>query len=72
MMDRVFSGRPGFIVQFGISKDPKMSELWRQLKLPDDPVKQKNLKGYVSYAKAGPASRTTQVFINLADNCAEA
>ena len=67
---RFFRVRPGFIVQFGISKDPKQSELWRQLKLPDDPVKQKNLKGYVSYAMAGPGSRTTQVFINLANNSA--
>jgi len=67
---RFFRVRPGFIVQFGISKDPKTSELWRQLKLPDDPAKQKNQKGYVSYAMAGPGSRTTQVFINLADNAA--
>ena len=67
---RFFRVRPGFIVQFGISKDPKQSELWRQLKLPDDPVKQKNLKGYVSYAMAGPGSRTTQVFVNLANNSA--
>jgi peptidyl-prolyl cis-trans isomerase A (cyclophilin A) len=65
---RFFRVRPGFIVQFGISKSPKMSELWRQLKLPDDPVKQHNRRGYVSYAMAGPGSRTTQIFINLADN----
>ena len=65
---RFFRVRPKFVVQFGISKDPKVSELWRQLKLPDDPVKQKNLRGYVSYAKDGPGSRTTQIFINLADN----
>ena len=68
-MERVSSVcDPEFIVQFGISKDPKMSALWRQLKLPDDPVKQKNRRGFVSYAIAGPASRTTQIFINLADN----
>ena len=65
---RFFRVRPGFIVQFGIHKDPKVSELWRQLKLPDDPVVQKNTRGFVSYAMAGPGSRTTQVFINLADN----
>jgi peptidyl-prolyl cis-trans isomerase A (cyclophilin A) len=63
-----FRVRPKFIVQFGINKDPKVSELWRQLKLPDDPVVQKNARGFVSYAMAGPGSRTTQVFINLADN----
>jgi peptidyl-prolyl cis-trans isomerase A (cyclophilin A) len=60
--------RPKFVVQFGINKDPKMSELWRQMKLPDDPVAQKNSRGFVSFAKDGPGSRTTQVFINLADN----
>ena len=65
---RFFRVRPGFIVQFGISKNPQMSELWRQLKLPDDPVTQHNRRGFVSYAMAGPGSRTTQIFINLADN----
>ena len=65
---RFFRVRPKFVVQFGISKDPKVSELWRQMKLPDDPVKQKNTRGFVSYAKDGPGSRTTQIFINLADN----
>lgn len=58
----------GFIVQFGISGDPKQSELWSQLKLPDDPVMQKNARGSVSFAKSGPGSRTTQLFINLKDN----
>jgi peptidyl-prolyl cis-trans isomerase A (cyclophilin A) len=65
---RFFRVRPKFVVQFGISKDPKTSALWRQLKLPDDPVTQKNRRGFVSYAIDGPASRTTQVFINLTDN----
>lgn len=65
---RFFRVRPKFIVQFGIHKDPKVSELWRQLKMPDDPVVQKNQRGFVSYAMAGPATRTTQVFINLVDN----
>lgn len=65
---RFFRVRPKFVVQFGINKDPKVSELWRQLKLPDDPVVQKNTRGYVSFAKEGPGSRTTQIFINLADN----
>ena len=65
---RFFRVRPKFVVQFGINKDPKVSELWRQMKMPDDPVKQKNARGFVSYAKDGPGSRTTQIFINLADN----
>jgi peptidyl-prolyl cis-trans isomerase A (cyclophilin A) len=65
---RFFRVRPKFVVQFGINKDPKISELWRQMKMPDDPVKQKNTRGFVSFAKDGPGSRTTQIFINLADN----
>lgn len=57
-----------FIIQFGINKDPAVSAKWRDLMLPDDPVKQSNLRGTLSYAKSMPNTRTTQVFINLADN----
>lgn len=65
---RLYRVRPKFVVQFGISTDTKMNELWRQLKLVDDPMKESNQRGYVSYATDGPNTRTTQVFINLADN----
>lgn len=65
---RFFRVKPKFVVQFGISPDPKANELWRQLRFPDDPVKQSNLRGFVSYATDGPNTRTTQVFINLVDN----
>ena len=65
---RFFRVKPKFVVQFGISPDPKTNELWRQLRFPDDPVKQSNLRGYISYATDGPNTRTTQVFINLVDN----
>ena len=57
-----------FAAQFGISKDAKSNELWRQLLLPDDPVKQSNKRGYVSFATRGPSTRSTQVFINLKNN----
>lgn len=65
---RFYRVRKNFIVQWGIGKDPKKNELWRELKIPDDPVKQKNRRGTVSFAMKGPSSRTTQVFINLRDN----
>lgn len=68
---RFFRVRPKFVVQFGINGDPSLEELWRQLTIVDDPVKQHNRRGYVSYAKAGPNSRTTQIFINLADNSSQ-
>ncbi len=65
---RFFRVIQGFMVQFGISGDPKVSEAWRAAKIQDDPVKQKNTRGFVSYAMAGPNTRTTQLFVNFADN----
>jgi peptidyl-prolyl cis-trans isomerase A (cyclophilin A) len=58
----------GFMAQFGIHGDPKVAAAWRQERIQDDPVKQSNKRGYMSYATAGPGTRTTQLFINYADN----
>ncbi len=57
-----------YIVQFGINGDPKIQRLWGRMQIRDDPVKKSNQRGFLSYAKLGPNSRTTQVFINLRDN----
>ena len=65
---RFYRVRPKFVVQWGISKDPKMNELWKQLRLQDDPVKETNARGTISFATDGPNTRTTEVFINLVDN----
>jgi peptidyl-prolyl cis-trans isomerase A (cyclophilin A) len=61
---------PGFMAQFGISADPKVSAAWNSQDLQDEPVKQSNKRGFLSFAKAGPNTRTTQMFINTADNSA--
>jgi len=58
----------GFMVQFGIHGDPEVSAAWRGARIQDDPVKQSNAKGYISYAMAGPNTRTTQLFINYGNN----
>ena len=57
-----------FMVQFGINGNPKISQVWQDANIPDDPVKQSNTRGMITFAIAGPDTRTTQVFINFGDN----
>ena len=58
----------GFVVQFGISAYPQVAAAWREAKIQDDPVKQSNKRGTITFATGGPNTRTTQVFINLGEN----
>lgn len=59
---------PGFVVQFGISPTPAVSAAWKHTEIKDDPVTQTNKRGSITFATAGPNTRTTQVFISLKDN----
>jgi len=65
---RFFRVLPNFMVQFGINGIPSIQAAWREANIEDDPVKQSNKRGYITFATAGPGTRTTQVFINFKDN----
>ncbi len=66
---KFFRVMPGFMVQFGMHGDPAVQAAWTNARIQDDPVKESNKRGYVTFAKPNaPNARSTQVFINFADN----
>jgi peptidyl-prolyl cis-trans isomerase A (cyclophilin A) len=65
---RFFRVLSGFMVQFGINGDPAVAASWRSRAIKDDPVKITNARGTITYAMAGPNTRTTQLFINFGNN----
>ena len=58
----------GFMAQVGIHGNPTIAKAWVGARIQDDPVKQSNKRGFVTFATGGPNTRTTQIFINFRDN----
>jgi len=65
---RFFRVVAGFVAQFGVAGDPAVTAVWRDRTIPDDPVRQSNVRGTIAYAMTGPVTRSTQLYVNLADN----
>jgi len=65
---RFFRVMPGFMAQFGLHADTAVTSAWSGRVIPDDQMRRSNQRGMVTFATAGPGTRTTQVFINYRDN----
>ena len=65
----IFRVIPGFMAQFGVSARPEVSKAWRDANIIDDPVKQSNTRGKLTFAQtSAPNTRGTQLFINYGNN----
>lgn len=63
---RVVRGR---LVQFGLHGLPEVAARWYEATIPDEPRAGENARGTLAFATGvGADSRTTQIFVNLADN----
>ena len=59
---------PGFITQWGVAGDPRVTAVWYDRGMEDDPVVASNVRGSVAFAFTEPGTRSTQVYINMVDN----
>jgi homoserine O-acetyltransferase len=58
-----------YIVQFGLHGDSAVNAAWKTAYLADDPPRSTNTRGTFAFAMKGqPNTRSTQIYINLADN----
>lgn len=65
---RIYRMASGFVAQWGFSGTPGLDSIWEALPIADEPVVESNLRGVMSFARAGPETRSYTLFINLVDN----
>jgi len=56
------------VVQFGYSGDVARDSAWRARPIEDDSLVASNRRGRISFARAGPGTRSFQLFVNRVDN----
>lgn len=59
---------PDYVVQFGIHNDSTLNKAWRKFPLQDEVVTEKNTLGTIAFARGGPNTRNTQIYININNN----
>lgn len=64
---RFFRALRGFVIQWGIPADTARRREW-SARIQDDPVRESNRRGTVTFAAGGANTRTAQLFVNLRDN----
>lgn len=65
---RFFRVIPGFVVQWGMAGDTALTGVWGDRRLPDEPVRQSNTRGRLSYARGGPNTRSAQLYVSTGNN----
>ena len=65
---RAFRVLPNFVVQLGINGNPQKQHKWKHNIKDESSVKASNTRGTVTFAMAGPNTRTTQIFFNKVNN----
>lgn len=65
---RIYRVVPGFVAQWGFSGNPVLDSIWEARPIDDEPTVGTNARGTVSYARAGPRTRSYTLFVNLVDN----
>jgi peptidyl-prolyl cis-trans isomerase A (cyclophilin A) len=65
---RFFRVIDGLVAQAGMNGDAAIQSAWSGAVIPDDPRKETNRRGTLTFASAGPNTRSTQFFINLSEN----
>ena len=65
---RIYRVLENFMAQWGLNGDPYVNQAWKSEYLVDDPARESNTRGRVTFAKGGLHTRTSEVFINYKDN----